>query len=148
MNRLIVLLTLACGLMASPFMFPDAADGQSKKVEPKPGLPKTTQNGVEYELLSSQIVGDNWEVTLSALSEEGNRTIRFRSSRAITEEGQSYENKFLKMKALKLPVGQKVQIKLDMGSLPVKVNKLATVELQDAFTRGKATVFKNVRVDR
>ena len=73
-------------------------------------------------------------MTLSALSKEGNRTIRFRSSRATTEEGQSYENKFLKMRALKLPVGQKVQIKLDMGSLSAKVNKLATVELQGKST--------------
>jgi len=142
MNRFI-LLAIGCVLFAGPSVFLES--GQASKDEANP---KTSQNGVDFEVISSKMSGNNWEVTLSAFTEEGNKRVRFTKSRALTEDGKTYENQFLKMKGLNLPLGQRIQIKLDLGPLPASVNKLATVELQDFFAKGKATVFKNVRVDR
>ena len=109
-----------------------------------------TIDGVAYEVLSSKMEGNNWELTLLAFTEEVNKIVQFRKTRSITEDGKTYEKDYLMRTATKLPDGQKIQIKLDMGPLPASVSKIARVELDDISVKkgSKSMVLKNVKVDR
>jgi hypothetical protein len=96
--------------------------------------PKGTLDGVTYEVTKSRMNGPNWELTLTALSEEGEKRLTFCRCRAITEDGKVYTlgkaTKPLMPEGLvRLPEGVKIQIKLNMGSVPSGIKEFSRIEL-------------------
>jgi len=120
------------------------------KDDTKKGLPRTTVDGVAFQVLSSKVNGANWELSLAVLSENADKVTRVEAMRALTEEGQEFGRKLPLNKQVNLPLGQKVQMKLNLGPLPKTISALSTVELHCVGKGGVSyvVVFKDLPIER
>lgn len=153
------LLCAACLYLPSPdgLAAKEKKDGEKKtetKPDKKPVL-KVEAEGLEYELTGAKVNNQNLELSLSVVSPSVATTLQVQAASAYTEDGKVYSAKFraLSKEAIraKMPVGQKVQVKVNLGTIPDGVKALSTIELQCSGGKKKGSynvVFKNVAVER
>jgi hypothetical protein len=126
-------------------------DGDKKEAKK---LPKVSAGGLDFTIISSKINGQNWELLLEVVSPEKNGDVQILAGKGYTEEGKTYSAEFRPLSKnriqAKLPLEQKVQVKVNMGPLPEKVTKLTTVELTCSSVRkpNYTVTFKDVAVER
>src|SRR5262249_26592058 len=97
-----------------------------------------------------------WELTLTALSEEGEKRLIFGRCRAITEDGKVYSlgkptKPLMPDGLVRLPEGVKIQIKLNMGSVAGGIKEFSRIELHRGLVGSdnlEPLVLKNVTVGR
>ena len=81
-------------------------------------------------------------------SADADKITRVEKTVSITEEGKTFNRKLPFMKSISVPLGQKIQFKVDLGPIPDSVTKLSTVELHCVGKGGvsNVVVFKNVTI--
>jgi hypothetical protein len=125
---------------------------------------KGTLDGVRYEVTKTEMDGPVWWLTLTAISEDGDKTVFFAAGRGLTQDGRmvvlgrpgnpspkvgglggKMQNPLMPQGAVRIPEGVKVQIRLRMGRLPGRITAFERVELFLPLGRGPL-LLKNVKV--
>ncbi len=113
-----------------------------------------TLDGVTYEVTKTEMNGPLWQLTLTAISEEGDKAVFFTHARGITADGKTVALGnptrpllFMRQGTVRLPEGVKVQIRFRMGKVPGRIKEFARVEFLRGFgAKQVPLILKNVKV--
>jgi hypothetical protein len=125
------------------------AQGSGKKDPESNVRHKATVDGVEYELVSAKRNGEEWEITVSAVSKKG-RVEAFGMWQVFSIDENGKKTKGNNMPAyprLIFPEDEKVKFTVQMGPLSTRVKKIAHVEFKSRTSGSQRIVFKDITID-